>query len=589
MIKRGKKPASRGFVNNIILESLMEGDKYGYEIIQEVSRRSDGKIVLKQPSLYSSLKRFEQKGYISSYWGDSDIGGRRHYYTITEPGRAYILSKSKSPLDEDDVKDEDEEEETFDEVSLDDLSYTPSSSYSVDEDNGDDFSDDYIKNLTSSEDTDTSEVTTDEAADESNSTEDDFDTHNLDIQDEVLDVDTDESSPDMADIKTITAGYEKQNILKEDDKAYLQPDLFEPSNPNTIMQEESDIDHDSINNSREEVVEESPTQSEIPLVVEKSDDTFFNWDEKKREAINSNKSYIDSDTTTTTPHNPALHALDEESMDLNIVDEEDTTSEKNDAILLEHEPRNIDNVNITLQPKSTQGYSSSRAVDYKNILGELYTSEEAPIEEEKSAEQIVAEELSNTPTEATSYTEYTEYDADIHNSSEDKLNALIEDGFKFKPYQAHTSENSPATFIRSNKLILIVSMILGLFQMIQVPVVYAILRATHNYNSSVVSALYICGSIGLLIVIYGLVRYFSAPDLKKPISNSPVRSWLAISSISVVILTILIFGINMMAGMQFSNISIFYGSIIVPIITTLLLPMSVILYYTFASSKICRK
>ncbi len=109
MASRSKKPASRGFVNNIILESLIHGDKYGYEIIKEVEEKSDGKILLKQPSLYSSLKRFESKGYITSYWGDSDIGGRRHYYTITEVGRQFfngVKNGTAIALDEDDDADD---------------------------------------------------------------------------------------------------------------------------------------------------------------------------------------------------------------------------------------------------------------------------------------------------------------------------------------------------------------------------------------------------------------------------------------------------------------------------------------------------
>ena len=92
MPARHKRPLARGFVNNKILESLLDGDKYGYEIIKEVKEKSGGKIELKQPSLYSSLKRFEQKGLISSYWGDSDIGGRRHYYSITEVGKNYYYT-----------------------------------------------------------------------------------------------------------------------------------------------------------------------------------------------------------------------------------------------------------------------------------------------------------------------------------------------------------------------------------------------------------------------------------------------------------------------------------------------------------------
>ena len=110
--RRKKRNASRGSVNNIILKSLIEGDKYGYEIIKDVESYSEGKIILKQPSLYSSLSRFEEKGYVSSYWGDSDIGGRRHYYHLTDLGIAYYQKAVLKITDEEDV--EEDESETFD-------------------------------------------------------------------------------------------------------------------------------------------------------------------------------------------------------------------------------------------------------------------------------------------------------------------------------------------------------------------------------------------------------------------------------------------------------------------------------------------
>ena len=107
--KKRKKVASRGSVNNIILRTLVNGDKYGYEIIKEVEEYSDGKIVLKQPSLYSSLTRFEEKKFVSSYWGDSDIGGRRHYYHLTEEGLEYykrvVLKETNDEEEDEDVAD----------------------------------------------------------------------------------------------------------------------------------------------------------------------------------------------------------------------------------------------------------------------------------------------------------------------------------------------------------------------------------------------------------------------------------------------------------------------------------------------------
>ena len=82
--------ATRGSIIQIILNALSTGDKYGYEICKYVEEVTNGKLVLKQPSLYSCLKRLEEQEYISSYWEDSDIGGKRHYYSLTESGKKYI-------------------------------------------------------------------------------------------------------------------------------------------------------------------------------------------------------------------------------------------------------------------------------------------------------------------------------------------------------------------------------------------------------------------------------------------------------------------------------------------------------------------
>ncbi len=77
----------RGHIDTIILKVLSEGDKYGYEICKDVEEKSGGTYELKQPTLYSCLKRLESQGLISSYWEDSDIGGKRHYYKLTDEGK----------------------------------------------------------------------------------------------------------------------------------------------------------------------------------------------------------------------------------------------------------------------------------------------------------------------------------------------------------------------------------------------------------------------------------------------------------------------------------------------------------------------
>ena len=75
-----------------------QGDKYGFEIISEIEKQTNGMVVIKQPSLYSSLKRMEDQDLISSYWMDSEIGGRRHYYRLTDYGKKQ-LEQWKSDFD----------------------------------------------------------------------------------------------------------------------------------------------------------------------------------------------------------------------------------------------------------------------------------------------------------------------------------------------------------------------------------------------------------------------------------------------------------------------------------------------------------
>ncbi|MCQ2564552.1 MAG: PadR family transcriptional regulator [Clostridia bacterium] len=73
-----------------ILLELNEGSKYGFEITKSIETKSNNQIVIKQPTLYTVLKKLEKSKFISSYWEDSDIGGKRHYYQITDNGRMQV-------------------------------------------------------------------------------------------------------------------------------------------------------------------------------------------------------------------------------------------------------------------------------------------------------------------------------------------------------------------------------------------------------------------------------------------------------------------------------------------------------------------
>lgn len=83
----------RGNVDTVILKILYEGDRYGYEIIKQISERSGRQLEIKQPTIYACLKRLEKQGFISSYWDSSESsGGRRKYYSLTDRGREVFIT-----------------------------------------------------------------------------------------------------------------------------------------------------------------------------------------------------------------------------------------------------------------------------------------------------------------------------------------------------------------------------------------------------------------------------------------------------------------------------------------------------------------
>ena len=81
----------RGYMDAVILSVLLQGDSYGYEIVQEVNARTQGALVLKEGSLYPALKRLEANRLIQGYWGtDKETGPRRRYYSVTERGTSHL-------------------------------------------------------------------------------------------------------------------------------------------------------------------------------------------------------------------------------------------------------------------------------------------------------------------------------------------------------------------------------------------------------------------------------------------------------------------------------------------------------------------
>lgn len=69
---------------------LQERDMYGYEIIQNLIKRSNGNFFIPEGSLYPSLYKMIDNGYISSREIQVGKASTRIYYHLEEPGKLHL-------------------------------------------------------------------------------------------------------------------------------------------------------------------------------------------------------------------------------------------------------------------------------------------------------------------------------------------------------------------------------------------------------------------------------------------------------------------------------------------------------------------
>jgi len=82
----------KGSTDSLLLCLIAQQPMYGYQIIKELGKRSDGYFKLKEGTLYPALYRLERAGLMQGKWQVLSGGRQRRYYHITEKGR-YILAE----------------------------------------------------------------------------------------------------------------------------------------------------------------------------------------------------------------------------------------------------------------------------------------------------------------------------------------------------------------------------------------------------------------------------------------------------------------------------------------------------------------
>jgi len=87
-----------GTVDMMILEVAVDGPTYGYAVTQAVLQRSEGKLELKEGSLYPALHRLERTKLLTSEWREVE-GRRRKYYRLTPAGKKTLQARKQDWLE----------------------------------------------------------------------------------------------------------------------------------------------------------------------------------------------------------------------------------------------------------------------------------------------------------------------------------------------------------------------------------------------------------------------------------------------------------------------------------------------------------
>jgi PadR family transcriptional regulator PadR len=78
----------QGTLDLMVLKTLSAmGSMHGYGIARRIEQVSGDEVLLNQGTIYASLVRLEQRGWISSSWGVSGNNRKAKFYSITVAGR----------------------------------------------------------------------------------------------------------------------------------------------------------------------------------------------------------------------------------------------------------------------------------------------------------------------------------------------------------------------------------------------------------------------------------------------------------------------------------------------------------------------
>src|SRR6478609_10083804 len=93
MSSRALQEAKKGSAELVILAIVERESHHGYEIARLIEERSGGALRFTLASLYATLYRMEDRGWIRGRWIEKAGQRRRCHYRITDAGRKTLAAQ----------------------------------------------------------------------------------------------------------------------------------------------------------------------------------------------------------------------------------------------------------------------------------------------------------------------------------------------------------------------------------------------------------------------------------------------------------------------------------------------------------------
>ncbi|HEX5430708.1 MAG TPA: PadR family transcriptional regulator [Bryobacteraceae bacterium] len=91
---RPKLDLMQGTLDLMALQTLQAmGPLHGYGLARRIEQLSGNEVLLNQGTIYASLVRLQQRGWISAAWGISENNRKAKFYSITKAGKRQVKAE----------------------------------------------------------------------------------------------------------------------------------------------------------------------------------------------------------------------------------------------------------------------------------------------------------------------------------------------------------------------------------------------------------------------------------------------------------------------------------------------------------------